>query len=108
MLEAIANYFGVDKKGRPNFELLGVESLQCFVGRVKSGARKVVYIPVFYIGNDFDREAYQEVCREVRGLNFDGKYYVFCKGAEIIQSPNVIFCRVSQDGMRVLDYSVSV
>lgn len=105
MTETILHYFGCDKKGIFNFEAQEIEGLSYLAGRVKRGARKVTYVPCFYIDGDLDLEAYKGVCRELKQLGHSDKFYVFARGLEVVSSPNIMFYKVSKDGSTVLDYS---
>ena len=102
--EVLANYFGTDKKGVANFEPQTLNGDRYLVGRVKQGTpKRLTYTPCFYVDGDLGREAYKALCRTVRQLGHQGKFHVFVRGFEILQSPNVMFHRVSKDGTKVLD-----
>jgi len=107
-IEVISRYFGCDKKRIPNFEHQEIKGLRYLVGRAKRGSRKVAYVPCFYVDSDLDLEAYKGICKELRQLGYSDKFYVFSKGLEIVNSPNIMFYKVSKDGSTVLDYSGTV
>jgi len=107
-MEPIDRYFGSNKKGKPNFEVLALSDYKYLAGRVRQGVRKVSYVYCFYVSGDLDRKAYTEIFREARRIGCDSRIYVFAQGHELIQSPNVMFRRISLDGSRVLDYSGAV
>lgn len=101
-MQLVSEYFGANKKGVPNFKPESGGGLRYFVGTVKSGTQKFANIPCFFIDGDLGIESYRAICKEVKTLGYSGKVHVFAKGLALIQSPNIMFHKVSKDGAKTI------